>query len=51
MDIFSRVFREMFREFVIVLDWALRNWAITATILILMIYRTGKRRHLNRHSH
>jgi hypothetical protein len=51
MDIIGRFTRELTLEFVTVIDWALRNWAITAAILMALIYRTGKQRRLNRHSH
>ena len=51
MNIFSKVFLELSREAVIVLDWALRNWAITATILLLLIVRTGKQRRMKQQSH
>lgn len=50
MDIIGRVTRELTWELVTVIDWALRNWAITMGILMLLIYRTGKQRRLKRHS-
>jgi hypothetical protein len=50
MDIIGRFTRELSREFVAVIDWALNNWAITMGILMLLIYRTGKQRRLKRHS-
>ena len=51
MNIISRFTRELTWEFVAVLDWALRNWAIPAALLMLLIYWAGKQRRINRHSH
>ncbi len=51
MDIISRFTREFAWELLTIIDWALRNWAITAAILMLLIYWAGKQRRINRHSH
>jgi hypothetical protein len=31
------------------LDWAVRNWAITAVLLVILIYGAGKQKRLDRH--
>lgn len=31
------------------LDWAVRNWAITTVLLALLIYWAGKQKRLDRH--
>jgi hypothetical protein len=31
------------------LDWAVRNWAITTVALVLLIYWAGKQKRLDRH--
>jgi hypothetical protein len=36
-------------ELIKVIDWALRNWAVTMIVLIMLIYWAGRQRRINRH--
>ena len=49
MNIFEIFFRQLTWQFVHLIDWALRNWAITMVLLAGLIYWAGRQRKLNRH--
>lgn len=48
MDKIGNFARWVFSEARAVLDWAISYWAITAIILIMLIYWAGKQRRLTR---
>jgi hypothetical protein len=39
----------LFLELRPVLEWAIRNWAITAIVLVILIYWAGKQKRIDRH--
>jgi len=39
----------LFLELRPVLEWAIRNWAITSIVLVILIYWAGKQKRINRH--
>jgi hypothetical protein len=49
MNILEIFTRYLTWQFFHIIDWALRNWAITMTLLIALIYWAGRQRKLNRH--
>jgi hypothetical protein len=51
MDFIDGLIRELAWELASVIDWAMRNWAITAVILVLLIFTAGKQKRSHRHSH
>lgn len=49
MNIFESFSRELTWQFLRMIDWALRNWAITMMLIVALIYWAGRQRRLNRH--
>jgi hypothetical protein len=49
MDIIGEFVRQLFWELNPIIDWALRNWAVTMLILVGLIYWAGRQRRLHRH--
>jgi hypothetical protein len=49
MDIIGEFVKQFFRELSPLLDWALKNWAITMVLLVGMIYWAGRHKRLRRH--
>ena len=49
MNLLEMITRQLTWQFVHLIDWALRNWAITMMLLAGLIYWAGRQRKLNRH--
>jgi hypothetical protein len=49
MNLLEMITRQLTWQFFHVIDWALRNWAITMMLLAGLIYWAGRQRKLNRH--
>ncbi len=49
MDKIGEFTVQVFEELKPVLDWAVRNWAITSIVLVILIYWAGKQKRLDRH--
>ena len=43
-DIIREFVRRLISELSPILDWAIRNWALTLVVLFVMIYWAGRRR-------
>jgi hypothetical protein len=41
--------RRLSLELIRVIDWAVRNWAVTLFVLVALIYWAGRQRRLDRH--
>ncbi len=44
MDIIGEFVRNLFVELTPLLEWAIRNWALTLVLLIVLIYWAGRQR-------
>jgi hypothetical protein len=49
MDIIGEFVKRFFWELSPLMDWALRNWAVTMVFLVGMIYWAVRQRRLHRH--
>jgi hypothetical protein len=49
MDKIGEFATQLFLELQPVLDWAVRNWAVTSIVLVILIYWAGKQKRLDRH--
>jgi hypothetical protein len=49
MDKIGELTTRIFLDLKPVLDWAVRNWAITLIALAILIYWAGRQKRLNQH--
>ena len=49
MDIIRELFERLFWELRPLLDWAIRNWALTLVLVVIMIYWAGRQRRTRHH--
>ena len=49
MDKIGEFAARLFLELKPLLDWAVRNWAVTFIVLVVLIYWAGRQKRLNRH--
>lgn len=49
MDKIGEFAARLFLELRPVLEWAIRNWAITSIALVILIYWAGKQKRIDRH--
>jgi hypothetical protein len=49
MDKIGEFAARLFLELKPLLDWAVRNWAVTTVALVVLIYWAGKQKRLDRH--
>lgn len=48
MDIIGEFAKRFLEEVLPLLDWAVRNWALTLMILVLLIYWAGRQKPIDR---
>jgi hypothetical protein len=49
MDMIGKFAARLMSELTWLADWALGNWALTLTILVVLIYWAGRQRRLDRY--
>jgi len=49
MDIIRELVERLIWELRPVIDWALRNWALTLVLVVILIYWVGRQRRPRRH--
>ncbi len=49
MDIIGEFVKRLFFELNPILDWLVRNWALTLVLLVAMIYWAARQKRLDRH--
>lgn len=50
MDLIQEFARGLYRELVPILLWALKNWAVTMAIILIVLYWARKNSRANRHT-
>jgi len=49
MNMIGEFAKHIIREVAWAIDWSLTNWAVTAVVLVAMLYGAGRQRRLHRH--